>query len=168
MMSDTVHSPYVEPVQKTIRVRASAERAFKVFTGGMSRWWLSTHTINPTHAAIERVVVEPRPGGRWFEVGVDGSECDWGRVMAWEPPHRLLLAWHIDASFKSNPDLHTEIEVHFVQHGDETDVTLEHRHLERFGEAAAQLQTALGSGWGRLLEEFAAAAAMPESAFPIM
>lgn len=158
-MNETVHPAYVEPVRKSIRVQASAERAFEVFTSGMSRWWIRTCTVNPAKAAIERVVMEPRPGGRWFEVGVDGSECDWGRVLVWEPYHRLVLDWQIAGNFEPDPNLHTEVEVRFIQHpSGATDVTLEHRQLERYGELAAKLKESLSGGWGGLLDQFAKAA----------
>ncbi|MGZ5198307.1 MAG: SRPBCC family protein [Telluria sp.] len=155
-MSEVHHRPYVEPVRKATRVKASAAHAFDVFTSGMSRWWIRTMSINPSHAEIEKVMMEPCHGGRWFEIGIDGSECDWGRVLVWEPPRRIVLAWQIDASFKNNPQFHTEIEVNFVQQdGDFTLVTLEHRKLENYGDAATQLQDALGGGWGKLLDRFA-------------
>jgi DNA-binding MarR family transcriptional regulator len=76
------------PIRKTILVSASAERAFQVFTEEVSTWWpLSTSHIGRVDA--KSAVIEPFVGGRWFERGVDGSECDWGRVRAWDPPRRL-------------------------------------------------------------------------------
>jgi uncharacterized protein YndB with AHSA1/START domain len=142
------------PVRKSVVVRAPVERAFDVFTAGISRWWFKTHKIGP--APLKEVVMEGRAGGRWYERDEDGSECDWGRVLVWEPPKRLVLAWQIDADFKYDPGLVTEVEVTFAAVGaNETRVALEHRHLERVGERAEWLRTQLDGGWTPLLESFA-------------
>ncbi|TAL90645.1 MAG: ATPase [Candidimonas sp.] len=155
-MSTSAATAYVEPIFKTIRVHAAPARAFEVFTAGMSRWWMPNHSINPTKAPIAEVVMEPQVGGRWFERGVDGSECDWGRVLIWEPPTRLVLAWKISAQWSFDPALHTEVEVRFAaQAAGMTQVTLEHRQLERYGDAAADLRKGLDGGWGGLLERYA-------------
>ena len=66
---------------------------------------------------MKEIVVEPRPGGRWFTVCQDGSECDVGRVLAWEPPGRLLLAWQITSEWKYEPSFVTEVEVLFTPIG---------------------------------------------------
>ena len=102
--------------------------------------------------------MEPRVGGRWFERGEDGSECEWGRVLAWEPPARLVLAWQVDAQWRFDPDFITEVEVRFIPEGDATRVELEHRNIERFGAQAEATRSALDSpdGWSGLLERFAA------------
>jgi uncharacterized protein YndB with AHSA1/START domain len=151
---------YVEPVRKTIQVEATPARAFEVFTNGMSRWWLPTHSISPTKTPIAAVVIEPRVGGRWYERGTDDSECDWGRVLVWTPPTRLVLAWQIDPQWNFDPALVTEVEIRFeaIAAG-ATRVTLEHRHLERYGDAAVGLRVALASpgGWGGLLENYSKA-----------
>ena|SRR5579862_3192962 len=152
----------IAPVRKVIKVNASADVAFDVFTAGMSRWWPASHSISPTKAALKEVVMEPRAGGRWYEIGEDGSQCDWGHVLAWEPPSRLLLAWQIDGQWRYDPNLVTEVEVRFAPEGaDVTRVELEHRDIERFGDAAAAVRNAIDSsgGWGGLLESFAKAAA---------
>lgn len=149
---------YVEPVLKSLQVNATPARAFEVFTTGMKRWWKPEFTINPTRSAIADVVIEPRVGGRWYERGADGSECDWGRVLVWEPPARLVLAWQIDARYQYDATLQTELELRFtpLSRG-ETQVTLEHRLLERMGSAAAATREQLDGGWGMLLERFVAA-----------
>ena len=145
------------PVRKTITVKALPPRAFAVFTAGMSRWWPATHSINAS--PMKEAIVEPRTGGRWYERGADGSECEWGKVLVWEPPHRLVLAWQIDGQWKFDESLVTEVEVRFLAEGDATRIELEHRCLERHGAPAEQIRAALDSpgGWGGLLERFAAA-----------
>jgi uncharacterized protein YndB with AHSA1/START domain len=143
------------PVRKTLTVLASPETAFRVFTEGFDRWWPRTHHIGKSELA--RAVIEPRVGGRWYEVCVDGSECDWGDVLAWEPPHRLLLAWRLNAEWDYEPDLLTEVEVRFVALADgQTRVDFEHRGFERMGAGgeAARAGVDSPSGWGAILAEF--------------
>jgi uncharacterized protein YndB with AHSA1/START domain len=146
-------------VRKEIVVEAAAERAFRVFTERMELWWPPEHHIG--QAAMARPVLEPRAGGRWYELGEDGSTCDWGRVLAWEPPRRLVLAWQISAAWKFDPALVTEVEVTFVAEGQSrTRVTLEHRNLDRFGPASEAMRKSFSSegGWGLTLGRFATAA----------
>jgi uncharacterized protein YndB with AHSA1/START domain len=147
------------PVRKSIRVKASPERAFEVFTAGMGRWWPASHHIGAS--PLKDAVIEPREGGRWYERGEDGTECDWGRVLAWEPPSRVLLAWQLDGQWRFDPNLVTELEVRFIPDGEATRVELEHRNIERFGDQAESTRAALDSpgGWSGILEGFAAAAA---------
>jgi len=148
-------------VRQSVVVQAPPERAFEVFTAGMSSWWpMATHKIGT--APMVAAVIEPRPGGRWFERGEDGSECDWGRVIAWEPPHRVVLAWQLNADYEFDPDLHTELEVRFSPDGaDGTRVELEHRGLDAYGARTAEMRDAFGSdgGWTGLLRRFAEGAA---------
>jgi uncharacterized protein YndB with AHSA1/START domain len=146
-------------IRKQVRVKAPPTRAFEIFTAGMSRWWLKTHTINTTKSPLKDIVLEPREGGRWFERGEDGSECQWGKVLAWEPPTRLLLAWQITAQWQFDPNLVTEVEIRFAPDGGGTRVELEHRLLERLGDAAEAMRQSFERGWGSLLEEFAIKAA---------
>ena len=145
-------------VRKTIVVRASAAHAFAVFTEGIDRWWPRSHYIGGQ--PMEKCFVEPRVGGRLFERAADGSECDWGQVLVWDPPKRFVYAWQIGATWKYDPDLSkaSEVEVLFVQQADGTTlVDLEHRHLERHGEGAAAMRAAIDSpgGWSQLLQLFA-------------
>ncbi len=148
-------------VEKTITVEAPQDRAFSVFTE-MSTWWLkeSHHIGEQVPVAI---VIEPRAGGRWFERAPDGTECDWGRVLEWDPPSRLLLAWHLDPEFAYDPapERATEIEVAFIAEGPTTThVRLVHRGLEVHGDKAEAMRAAIDSpeGWNGLLRLFAAAA----------
>ena len=143
------------PVRKSIRVGAPADRAFEVFTAGIGRWWPKSHKIGP--ADLDRPIIEPREGGRWYERDVDGTECEIGKVLVWDPPARLVLAWQLDPEWKYDPDLITEVEVTFTPEGDVTRVDLEHRNLERMGERAQAVHEAVGGpgGWGGLLELYA-------------
>jgi len=143
------------PVRKSVRVGAPPERAFKVFTDGIARWWPKTHHIGA--ADLDALVIEPKAGGRWYERGVDGSECDVGKVLVWEPPARLVLAWQLTADWKFDPSLITEVEVQFIADGaNATRVELEHRDLERYGERADGFRTTIDSpdGWSGLLQLF--------------
>jgi uncharacterized protein YndB with AHSA1/START domain len=148
----------VAPIRKRIRVNAAPARAFEIFTEGMIRWWSKNYTINKS--PMKEIVIEPRSGGRWFERGEDGSECQWGKVLAWEPPVRLLLAWQIAGNWQFDPDLVTELEIRFTPEGSSSLVELEHRNLERLGAAAEGLRETFDSphGWMGLLESFAARA----------
>jgi len=143
------------PVRKTIFVNAPPERAFAVFTSGIGDWWPKSHKIG--EADLDRPVIDPRAGGRWYQIGVDGSECDIGKVAAWEPPARLILIWQLTAEFKFDPDLATEVEVLFTPEGNGTRVDLEHRNLERLGESAEKLREAVDApgGWSGLLALYA-------------
>ncbi|HXE28887.1 MAG TPA: SRPBCC family protein [Stellaceae bacterium] len=147
------------PIRKSIRVDVAPARAFEIFTTGMARWWLKTHTINPTKSPIKEIALEPRAGGRWFERGEDGSECNWGKVLAWEPPTRLLLAWQINGRWQFDPALITEVDIRFTPDGNGTRVELEHRKLEALGAEAEAMAQAFTGGWGVLLDSFAKQAA---------
>ncbi len=152
----------IPAVQRSITVRAPIEKAFKVYTEGFDGWWPRAHHIGT--ADLAEAVLEPRTGGRWYERGVDGSECEWGHVLAWEPPHRLVLTWQINGAWQYDPDPEhaSEVEVLFTDLGDgRTRVDLEHRGFERLGDSSASLAEAVGNdegGWGGLLTMFAAAA----------
>jgi uncharacterized protein YndB with AHSA1/START domain len=147
-------------VRRSILVAATQAHAFAVFTAGFGSWWpLESHHIGlqPARSAV----IEPRVGGRWFEQGIDGSECRWGRVLVWEPPARLVLCWQLSAEFRYDPELHTEIEIRFIAEAERsTRVELEHRGLEAYGEAAQRMRSAFDSenGWAGILQNYAAAA----------
>jgi uncharacterized protein YndB with AHSA1/START domain len=146
------------PVRRSVFVNCSLEHAFAVFTSGFDRWWPKTHSVGS--ARQRAALIEPKAGGRWYEVGEDGSETQWGKVMVWEPPHRLVLIWSVDADWKCDPDLHTEVEVRFTPEGDGVRVDLEHRNLEAFGARAEEVKAKIDNpnGWGGLLKMFAAEA----------
>ncbi|HEX8365242.1 MAG TPA: SRPBCC family protein [Allosphingosinicella sp.] len=148
------------PIRKTLRVRAPQEKAFRVFAASMGKWWLKSHSL--LASPQQDVLIEPREGGRWFERGEDGSEQDWGRVLAWEAPDRIVLAWQLNADWAYDPDFETIVEVTFTAAGEETIVAFEHRDLERYGERAEEIrggyESGMEGGWAALLEGFKAAA----------
>ena len=156
-MTTTIIRP--APVRKSIVVKADAAHAFEVFTARISNWWPRSHSVGASPQTS--VVMEPRSGGRWYEIGQDGSQCNWGKVLAWEPPSRVLLAWQINSDWKYQEDLITEVEVKFTPiAGGETRVELEHRNIERFGDKAEKVRTAIDSegGWSAIVKLYAEAA----------
>jgi uncharacterized protein YndB with AHSA1/START domain len=144
-------------VRKVVTVRAPAEIAWRVFTERMATWWpLANYKIGKAKAVY--AVVEPRIGGRWYERGEDGSTCQWGSVLSWEPPSRLVLSWDINADWQYDPELKTELEGRFIPEGqDGTRVELEHRRLDRYGARRDEMRTIFDTtgDWGRLLQAFA-------------
>jgi uncharacterized protein YndB with AHSA1/START domain len=153
----------IAPVHKTIVVRTTVDRAFKVFTDDFDAWWPRTHHIGKS--PLTRAVIEGKVGGRCYSDQEDGTACPWGQVLAWEPPHRLVLAWQVTHQWGYEPDIAraSEVEVRFTPQSDGTTrVDLEHRHLERHGAGGPILRTAVDSegGWGDLLRLFATRAEM--------
>jgi len=150
-------------VKKQIVVETSQPRAFRTFTDGIDRWWPREHHIGKS--PLERMVVEPRSGGRWYSICKDGSEVDVGKVVAWEPPGRLVLTWQITADWQYDPEFSTEIEVSFVAEGARrTRVELEHKQLERYGAAADAMKNTFESddAWAAQLAAFARATVQPK------
>ena len=149
------------PIRKSMRIKASADRAFQTFAGAMGSWWMKTHSLHP--AGQKDVIIEPRTGGRWYEIGNDGTEKEWGKVLAWEAPERLLLAWQLNAEWAYDPEFETTVEVRFTTDGDHVIVDFEHRDLERYGDKAEAVrgggETGMDGGWGQLLAAYEAAAA---------
>jgi uncharacterized protein YndB with AHSA1/START domain len=147
----------IPPITGTVTVAVPVEQAFRLFTGPFDAWW--PHQYHIGQAELAEVVLEPGEGGRWYERGVDGSECDWGRVLVWQPPHRLIFTWQINGSwrFDPDPDHASEIEVRFSADGPEqTTVNVEHRHFQRLdGGQAINDAIRGGGGWTQLLEGYA-------------
>jgi uncharacterized protein YndB with AHSA1/START domain len=144
-------------VRKSVRVNAQRERAFSVFVEQMETWWPAPHHIGAQ--PFQLIVVEPRVGGRWYERDADGAQCDWGTVLAWDPPHKVSLSWHLGPTWKFDPDLAkaSEVEIRFTAEGPSTLVELEHRGLERHGEGYEQLRMMLDypDAWQGTLAAFA-------------
>jgi len=154
-MADTSAEP---SVKRSITVKAGVEKAFRVFTEEFDSWWPREHHIG--NAPMKRSIVETREGGRCYTEHVDGSESDWGRVLVWEPPRRLLIAWLINPQWKPEPDVarSSEVEILFTPVGSgATRVDLEHRLFSRMGEGGASMREGVSAegGWGTLLEMFA-------------
>jgi uncharacterized protein YndB with AHSA1/START domain len=148
----TTHEASIEPVRKQVRVACSIEKAFRTFTEGIGSWWpVATHSISVGEDGSnppEAVVFETEAGGRVYERARDGRECDWGTVLAYEPPTRLVLEWRV------NPIAQTEVEVRFRPDGQGTVVELEHRGWERFADGGEAERSAYDSGWPRVLSSF--------------
>jgi len=143
----------VAPIRKTLSVRGIPSQVFALFTERMNAWWPEGKTIGPQPRVA--VVMEPHVQGRWYEVSDLGIETMWGKVLVWEPPCRLVLAWQIDASWRYDPDFVTEVELVFAPDDGRTRVEFEHRNLERFGPSAEAHANLLGSGWPTMLDLFA-------------
>ena len=126
-------------VLKSLIVNAPQDHVFRTFTERIDTWWPRAHHIGGKQPFT--AIVEPRKGGRWFERAADGSECDWGRVLDWDPPKHVRLSWDIDADWKYREGFGTEVDVSFIPEGPErTRVVLEHRKLERFGDKAQMMR----------------------------
>jgi uncharacterized protein YndB with AHSA1/START domain len=144
----------IAPIRKTVSVAAPPERVYALFTGHMGAWWPKGMTIGAAPAA--EVLIEPHAGGRWFERSEDKAETNWGKVLEWDPPRRLLLAWQINAAWAYDPSFETELELTFTPEAGGTRVDMEHRNLERFGDSAAKMAEMLGGGWPGIMDGFAA------------
>jgi uncharacterized protein YndB with AHSA1/START domain len=143
----------IEPVRKAITVACTVEHAWAVFTDGIATWWpLRTHSL--AEAAAVTCWLEARVGGRLMERTDDGTEHEWGRVVACEPPTRLVVAW------QPTPDrpVATEWEIRLSHEGDGTSVVLEHRGWELLGERGGELRSSYDAGWTRVLDLYAARA----------
>jgi uncharacterized protein YndB with AHSA1/START domain len=145
-------------VRSSIVVEAPLERAFSVFTDGIGTWFPPEYNLLDVEIA-ERVF-EPRAGGRVYDRGVDGSECHWARVLAYEPPNRVVISWDISPRWQieTDPEKTSEVEVRFISEAPErTRVELEHRNLDRHGEGWEQTRESVGGegGWPGCLRSFA-------------
>jgi uncharacterized protein YndB with AHSA1/START domain len=145
-------------VRTQVVVEAPIERAFSVFTEDIGSWWNPDHHI--LEAELAEMVFEPRAGGHVYDRGVDGSECRWARVLAYEPPDLIVFSWEINPQWQLESDLEktSEVEVRFIPEAPErTRVELEHRHLDRHGEGWEGIRDAVGSphGWPDGLRAFA-------------
>ena len=144
------------PIIGTVTVAVPLPRAFELFTSKVNSWW--PHQFHIGQADVDEVILEPQIGGRWYERGVDASECDWGRVLAWEPPDRVLFTWQINGMWQVDPDPDhaSEIEARFRADGpDATVVEVEHRYFERLVTGQNIHDGIDGGGWAFLLDAFA-------------
>jgi uncharacterized protein YndB with AHSA1/START domain len=146
-------------IRHEITVEAPLERAFAVFTERFGE--IKPREHNMLGVGIDDTVFESRVGGHIYDRGVDGSECRWARVLAFEPPHRVVFSWDISPRWQleTDPERTSEVEVRFTAETPErTRVVLEHRNLERHGEGWEAVREGTGGadGWPRYLERYAA------------
>jgi uncharacterized protein YndB with AHSA1/START domain len=156
MGEETMTGKINDVVRKELMINASQRRAFQAFAEQMDLWWPRSYHIGKSE--MKEVVLETKQGGRWYEVGVDSTECNWGKVLVWNPPHKLVLAWQITAEWQYDPNFLTEVEVNFVEKGPKlTSLTLEHRNIQKFGIKAQEIWSAFDSegGWTGMLKSFA-------------
>ncbi len=145
-------------VRSSIVVDVPIDRAFTVFTEDIGSWWPPDHHI--LDGELAEMVFEPRVGGHVYDRGTDGSQCQWARVLAFEPPHRFVMTWDISLQWRleTDPARTSEVEVRFVaETPDRTVVELEHRKLDHHGEGWEQMRDAVGSpgGWASGLTAYA-------------
>lgn len=144
-------------VRVEVTVKAPVGRAFQLFTERANDWWPRAYRLGK--ADRTGLVIEPRVGGRWYEEGVDGSSCDWGRVLAWDPPHGLTLAWQIGVGFvpETDPERSSRVDIRFAEHTPgRTTLTLVHSGFERHGEGWESLREGVAhdGGWPGILATF--------------
>ena len=144
-------------VRAQIVVEAPIERAFAVWVEQFDRIKPKEHNL--MSVAIAETVFEPRAGGRIYDRGVDGSECHWARVLAYEPPDRVVFSWDIGPQWQveTDPARTSEVEVRFVAESPErTRVELEHRHLDRHGEGWEGTRDGVAheQGWPLYLQRY--------------
>ncbi|MGB2953700.1 MAG: SRPBCC family protein [Gaiellaceae bacterium] len=142
----------IEPVRRVVTVKRTPEEAFRLFTEEIGTWWpVQAHSAGEPKP--EAVMLEPRDGGLIYERLAGGEIAAWGHVLAWEPPHRLVLEWQPNP----NAAAATEVEVRFTAEANGTRVELEHRGWERLGERAALARMEYDLGWDGVLGRFAVA-----------
>jgi uncharacterized protein YndB with AHSA1/START domain len=142
------------PIVKSLTVSLPVETAFRLFTAEASRWWpLKTHSVGGDDAVA--CVMEEKTGGRFYEVNRDGSQSDWGRITAWEPPNRLVTTFHPGRTAENA----TEVEVTFAAESGGTRVTLTHRGWERCSSEIQAERKGYDSGWDYVLGKYVASAA---------
>jgi uncharacterized protein YndB with AHSA1/START domain len=144
-----------EAVRRSVTVDCSVEHAFETFTERIHEWWpLAKHSISVDESGAhppETVVFQGGAGGQIYERTADGEDLKWADVLAFDPPHRLVLAWNPSRERERPP---TEIEVTFTAEGDRTLVELEHRGWERLGDRAAKSRQGYGEGWKSVLAAY--------------
>lgn len=147
-------------IPRSFTVPVPAERAFHAFTADFVRWWPAEYTWSG--AVLQWIGMEPHTGGACYELGPEGFRCDFGRVLHWQPPHRLRFSWQIGPTRVPEPDpaRASEVEVRFLaETPDRTRVELEHRHFSRHGSGAREYRAAMDSpqGWDHILHRYARA-----------
>ncbi len=150
--------PEVTSVTTESDIDAPIERAFAVFTTGIGTWWdADKHILDAPLADME---FQPWVGGNIIDRDVDGGECRWAQILAYDPPTRVCFSWNISPRWQieTDPAKASEVEITFASTGaHRTHVVLTHRHLDRHRDGWEALRDAVGSGWS--LTGFAAVAA---------
>jgi hypothetical protein len=148
----------IAPVRKTIRVNAPIDHAFKTFTEGLTRWWPSNHGVGKK--PIAKVFMEPHLGGHWVEMCEDGTRTEVATITVWEPPHHFAMTWQVNAQWKPDAAMKSEVDVRFTADGpDATNVELVHHKFETMGtEGGASMRKDVDGGWPKHLANFAAEA----------
>jgi uncharacterized protein YndB with AHSA1/START domain len=152
-----VLSSNVSPIRKSVVVNAGVERAFALFVDKFDA--IKPREHNLLAAPIAETVFEQRVGGHIYDVGVDGSRCEWARVLAYEPPSRVVFSWDVGPTWQleSDPTKTSEVEVRFIaESSDSTRVELEHRHLDRHGTGWRSVADGVGgdAGWPLYLSRY--------------
>jgi DNA-binding transcriptional ArsR family regulator/uncharacterized protein YndB with AHSA1/START domain len=158
-------------VTKSIVVEVPRVQAFEFFIRQEAWWPAQTHHL--AESPGETVILEPFVGGRWFERASDGRECDWGTVLVWEPPRRIVVTWQVNPAWVYEPDptRASEIEVRFLAETPRrTRVEFEHRHLERYGDQAERMRSILDAPGGAVgvLHAFAARIEEAQNQSPVV
>ena len=158
-------TPTVEPIRKTVVVNTGAEQAFAVFVERFDA--IKPREHNLLAGPIAETVFEPEVGGHIYDVGVDGSRCVWARVLVYEPPSRLVFSWDISPTWQieTDPAKTSEVEIRFVAESpDRTRVELEHRHLDRHGDAWRAVADGVDgdAGWPLYLRRYVEIAQAPQ------
>jgi hypothetical protein len=142
----------VQPLTLSFELACSAEHAFTVWTSKIDSWWPADHTVSGDPASV---VLERRVGGRIYETTKDGSEHDWGEIVAWEPPRRFAYLWHL----RSRRDDATDVDIRFVELDTSTSrIDIVHSGWERLGTEAQSWRDRNNGGWATLLPHFVTAA----------
>jgi uncharacterized protein YndB with AHSA1/START domain len=151
----------IEPIVRTVTVDAPVDTCFRTFVERWAEWWPPEHHIGQDREITE-LHLEGKVGGRAYDIDTRGVECQWGTVIAFDPPKRLVIAWHIQPDFTTidrDVDRSSEVEVTFTAAGDgRTEVRLVHGRLERHGAGAGSMHGSVGNdegGWGFLIRRFA-------------
>jgi uncharacterized protein YndB with AHSA1/START domain len=155
-----------QPIEKIevrvqVTVNTSAEKAFETFTRRCHDWWPAGYRLGKS--VRTGVTIEPIVGGRWYETGDDGSECDWGKVLVWDPPRQITFAWQISPDFtpEINPNKSSRVDVRFTQISPgKTVIELVHSELERHGDNWMAMHESVSreGGWADILKQFSSLA----------
>jgi len=156
----------VEPVRKSVVVNTGVERAFRLFVEQFDA--IKPREHNLLAVPVAETIFEPRVGGHIYDVGIDGSRCEWSRVLAYEPPTRVVFSWDIGPTWQLEADSAktSEVEVRFIaESGERTRVELEHRHLDRHGTGWRAVADGIGgdAGWPLYLSRYVETAATTEA-----